>query len=281
MKRFIALCLALCLLLTGCAGLDFGGYFGNLLSAITGVQDFSNMEYTRPDMDAMEADLNALCAQAAIETNLDALLEGIYAFYGLYDDFSTAYSLALIHYYRDLTDSYWETEYNFCMENSAAADAALDKLYRALAKSPLRTELEGDDYFGAGYFDYYDGESLYDETLLALMDEDGYPAMTTISISKAEGVKWLTFCTSLQANSVLRARRSCKAGVCVNSEGYHIALTGTVEVITVADVKREMWYDALSQNFSGSDDPDYCVLRFTTEHYNLLIDWQAVRGSFQ
>ena len=172
MKRFIALCLALCLLLTGCSGLDFGGYFGNLLSAITGVQDFSNMEYTRPDMDAMEADLNALCAQAAIETNLDALLEGIYAFYGLYDDFSTAYSLALIHYYRDLTDSYWETEYNFCMENSAAADAALDKLYRALAKSPLRTELEGDDYFGAGYFDYYDGESLYDETLLALMDEE-------------------------------------------------------------------------------------------------------------
>jgi len=116
---------------------------------------------------------------------------------------------------------------------------------------------------------------------LALVDEDGYPAMTTISISKAEGIKWITFCTSLQANSVLCARQSCKAGVCVNSEGYHIALSGTIEVLTDAKVKREMWYEELTQNFKGYDDPDYCVLRFTTENYNLLIDWQSVRGSFK
>lgn len=116
---------------------------------------------------------------------------------------------------------------------------------------------------------------------LALVDEDGYPAMTTISISKAEGIKWLTFCTSFQANSVLRARQSCKAGVCVNSEGYHIALSGTIEVLTDEQMKREMWYEGLSQNFRGYDDPDYCVLRFTTESYNLLIDWQSVRGSFK
>ena len=41
---------------------------------------------------------------------------------------------------------------------------------------------------------------------LALVDADGYPAMTTISIAKADGIKWITFCTSLKANSVLRAR---------------------------------------------------------------------------
>ena len=113
---------------------------------------------------------------------------------------------------------------------------------------------------------------------LALVDEDGYPAMTTISISKAEGIRWLTFCTSLRANSVLRARRSCKAGVCLNSQGYHIALNGTIEVLTDAKTKREMWYPGLEQIFSGPDDPDYCVLRFETERYNLLIDWQSVRG---
>ena len=115
---------------------------------------------------------------------------------------------------------------------------------------------------------------------LALVDEDGYPAMTTISISKADGIKWLTFCASLRANSVLCVRRSCKAGVCVNSEGYHIALSGTIEVIMDDAAKREMWYQDLAQNFSGPQDPDYCVLRFSTERYNLLIDWQAVRASF-
>ena len=172
MKRLIALCLSLCLILTGCSALDFGGYFDNLLTAITGVQNFSKMEYTRPDMAALEADVEALCAQAATETDLDALLEEIYAFYGLYDGFSTAYSLALIHYYQDLSNNYWEAEYNFCMEHAGESDAALDRLYRALAKSPLRKKLEGDDYFGAGYFDYYDGESMYDEQLLAMMEEE-------------------------------------------------------------------------------------------------------------
>ena len=54
MKRLIALCLALCLLLTGCSVLDFGGYIDNLLPALTGVTDFSQMKYTRPDMAAME-----------------------------------------------------------------------------------------------------------------------------------------------------------------------------------------------------------------------------------
>jgi len=116
---------------------------------------------------------------------------------------------------------------------------------------------------------------------LALVDADGYPAMTTIFIAKADGIKWITFCTSLRANSVLRARRSCKAGVCVNSEGYHISLNGTIEVLTDEQAKREMWYDGLAQNFSGPQDPDYCVLRFETERYNLLIDWHSVRGSFQ
>ena len=116
---------------------------------------------------------------------------------------------------------------------------------------------------------------------LALVDEEGYPAMTTISISKADGIKWITFCTSLKANSVLRARRSCKAGVCVNSEGYHIALNGTIEVLTDEQTKREMWYPGLEQNFTGPDDPDYCVLRFETERYNLLIDWQSVRGNIR
>ena len=77
---------------------------------------------------------------------------------------------------------------------------------------------------------------------------------------------------------MLRARQSCKAGVCVNSEGYHIALNGTIEVLTDERTKKEMWYPALEQNFSGPDDPDYCVLRFETERYNLLIDWQSVRG---
>ena len=186
-KKLIALCLALCLLLTGCGGIDLKGYFENLASALTGVTDFSKMEYTRPDMAALENKLNALCERAAVETDVVALTDEIWAFYVAYDDFSTAYALALIHYYQDLSDSYWEAEYNFCLENAAEADAALDRLYRALADCPLRQALESEEYFGPDYFDYYEGDSLYDDTLLALLDEESQILSRYYTISSEAG----------------------------------------------------------------------------------------------
>ena len=39
------------------------------------------------------------------------------------------------------------------------------------------------------------GENSY--CVLALMDLDGYPTASTITASKANGIKWLTFCTGL------------------------------------------------------------------------------------
>ncbi len=171
-KRLTALLICVCLLLSGCTGLDFGSYFDNLLGMFGGVTGFAQMEYTRPDMDALEQQLQSICALAAEETNLYTLENGIWNFYEVYDSFSTAYALATIHYYRDLSNSQWEAEYNFCAQNAAAADAALDRLYRALAASPLRSQLEQDEYFGPGYFDYYDGESIYDETLLQLLGQE-------------------------------------------------------------------------------------------------------------
>lgn len=67
--------------------------------------------------------------------------------------------------------------------------------------------------------------------------------------------------------------------MCINSPEYHISLTGTIEQITDLDVKREMWYNGLKNHFSGWDDPNYCVLKFTTERYSLLVDWQEARGN--
>lgn len=115
---------------------------------------------------------------------------------------------------------------------------------------------------------------------LAFVDRDGYPHTTTISISKSEGIRWLTFCTGTGAKADI-INHCSKASVCVNSEEYHIALTGTIEQITAPDVKKEMWYDGLKNHFSGWEDPNYCVLKFTTERYNLLVDWQAAKGSLR
>lgn len=115
--------------------------------------------------------------------------------------------------------------------------------------------------------------------VLALTDLDGYPTASTITASKADGIRWITFCTGLGPLRVQRIRKCNRASVCFNSEAYNITLVGTMEILTDPQVKREMWYGGLANHFSGPEDPDYCVLRFNTERYNLLVDWKEARGN--
>jgi PhnB protein len=46
---------------------------------------------------------------------------------------------------------------------------------------------------------------------------------------------------------------------------------GTVEILTDMETKKDMWQEPLKEYWSGPEDPDYCVLRFSTERYNLYI----------
>jgi len=114
---------------------------------------------------------------------------------------------------------------------------------------------------------------------LALIDEDGYPTASTISISKADGLRWLTFCTGLGPGKADRIKQCDRASVCINSDAYNITLVGTIEVLTDPETKKEMWYDGLEHHFSGPDDLGYCVLRFTTRRYNLFVDWKGEAGT--
>jgi general stress protein 26 len=115
---------------------------------------------------------------------------------------------------------------------------------------------------------------------LALIDLDGYPTVSTISAAKADGINWLTFCTGLSSPKIDRINKCNRASVCFNSAEYNITWVGTIEILTDPDVKKEMWYGGLTGQFSGPEDPGYCVLRFKTERYNLLVDWKEARGTF-
>ena len=115
--------------------------------------------------------------------------------------------------------------------------------------------------------------------VLALIDAEGYPTASTITVSNAKGIERLTFCTGLESNKAKRITNSNRASVCFNKDGaYNVSLVGTIEIITDPDIKKEMWYDGLVNHFSGPADPHYCVLQFTTERYNLLVDWQEAEG---
>lgn len=169
--RIAALCLAAVLLLTGCSLDALRRYMDSAYGAYEAIA-YEDMAYTRPDMVELQNVLASSCSAAQSADTLDAALTAVYDFYDVYDSFYTNYNLADIRYCGDLTDIYWEAEYNYCAENIPAADAALETLYRALAKSPMREALESEDYFGPGYFDAYEGESVWDEYYLSLMEQE-------------------------------------------------------------------------------------------------------------
>ena len=115
--------------------------------------------------------------------------------------------------------------------------------------------------------------------VLAQEDLDGRLTAAAITASKAEGIREITFCSGVGSNWAKRAERDSRAAVCFESDTYSITLRGRLEVLTDEPIKRENWYSGLENHFSGADDPNYCVLRFTTEVYKLFVDWEETEGS--
>jgi len=115
--------------------------------------------------------------------------------------------------------------------------------------------------------------------VMALLDQDGCPTASTITPSKADGLRWISFCTGINSNKANRIRKCNRASVCFCDEEYNITLQGTVEVVSDAALKKEMWYSGLSNHYMGPEDPRYCVLLFTTERYNLLINYKQASGT--
>jgi len=125
---------------------------------------------------------------------------------------------------------------------------------------------------------------------MSLLDSEGYPTTSTLSISKAEGIRHITFASTLDSNKVKRAKENSRASVCIfddDYEGgayYNITLVGDVEILTGTETKKETWYPGLEEHYpnGGLDDPNYCVLKFTTKRYNLWVDVteEEVTGNF-
>ena len=125
---------------------------------------------------------------------------------------------------------------------------------------------------------------------LSLLDHEGYPTTSTLSIAKADGIRQITFGGQLDSNKVKRAKENSRASVCIfddDYEGgayYNITLVGDIGVATDIETKKETWYEGLEEYFpnGGFSDPNYCVLKFTTKRYNLWVDVEEeeVSGNF-
>ncbi|MCL2386214.1 MAG: pyridoxamine 5'-phosphate oxidase family protein [Defluviitaleaceae bacterium] len=120
------------------------------------------------------------------------------------------------------------------------------------------------DYVGGGMEGY---------AVLSLIDENGYPSASALTIAKADGINWLTFASSPDSNKAKRIAKCNKASVCIASPNYNITLVGTIEEVTHPDCKKASWCDVMNDgsHWKGFDDPNYYVMRFNTERYSIFI----------
>ena len=113
-------------------------------------------------------------------------------------------------------------------------------------------------------------ESVKANVAVAVIDDNGFPNASTYMIAKADGIKWLTFCTSLSRDIVKKIRKNNKASVCINSNTYNFTLVGRFEILTDSETKKDNWHQGFEAHWSSFEAPEYCVLKFTTERYNLF-----------
>ena len=189
MKRILALLLCV-VLLAGCVPSSVLERFG--------ITHFRDMEYVRPDLQAIEQVCDEAIALAASSDDVQEVLDAVWDYYDAYDAFNTNYDLAYIHYHADQTDEFWAAEHDFCAENYGRVDMLLEELYTALAESSLCAELEA-EYFGEGYLQSYLGESFYDEELLALYTREQeligeYYALGAACEAESETEQWYDEC---------------------------------------------------------------------------------------
>ena len=125
---------------------------------------------------------------------------------------------------------------------------------------------------------------------LSLLDQEGYPTTSTLSIAKADGIRQLTFGVALDSNKAKRAKANPRASVCIFDDDfekgayYNITLVGEIEILTDEATKKANWYEGLENHFpnGGINDPNYCVLKFATKRYKLWVEMDEgeTTGSF-
>ena len=97
---------------------------------------FSEMPYTRPDIDALLAQCRQLAAKAAAAPDGDALAALYFEQSEAFAEYNTAANLANIHYTCDTRDAHWKAEQDFFDANGPAVTNASVEICRAFLANP-------------------------------------------------------------------------------------------------------------------------------------------------
>ncbi len=152
--------------------------------------DFSEMKYERPDTDALCKAFNDVQDMVENGGSADDVLAAYYPAHDDYIRFDTMSTIAYIHYTLDLNDTYYDEENQWCEEQSPVVEQALEKCYIAMAKSPIRKDLERLE-FGDGFFLYYDENEVYsNDRVVDLMQQEADLQTQYMSLQSDMTIEW-------------------------------------------------------------------------------------------
>jgi len=104
---------------------------------------------------------------------------------------------------------------------------------------------------------------------ISSVDSDGFPnTKAMLSPRKRVGIKefWFTTNTSSMRASQFSENEKACIYFCDNRFFRGVMLKGKMEVLTDAEIKKEIWRIGDTMYYpKGVTDPDYCVLKFTAE----------------
>jgi len=108
---------------------------------------------------------------------------------------------------------------------------------------------------------------------LGLIDESGYPSVSTVSPIKPESIFEIYCSTNIGSNKEKRLRNDKRASICFCANNNNITLVGEAEIVTDQETKSRCWLDWFIDHYPGGEtDPNYIVIKFTTKRVSLWID---------
>ena len=170
-NRLIALLLSIIMLLSLCAcGLVDAIYpdcsdlfaestFNTAALNRDNIVAFEQMEYTRPDVDAIQDKADEVISLLNRFFKLREVIEGLNGYFTLYNNFYTMSSIANIRCDADTEDEFYREEHGFCSEAASAVELCTDELLLACSNYALCDYLDENYFFGylSEYYSVTDG----------------------------------------------------------------------------------------------------------------------------
>ncbi len=111
------------------------------------------------------------------------------------------------------------------------------------------------------------------EGYFSVVNQQGYPNVATRSNIKPEGIYSCYFATDTSGAMGNAIKLISKTSVCFREGSNNVTLVGDSEIIGNKETRLQLWQDWFINHFpKGPEDPEYCLVKFTTKQLSLWID---------